>query len=92
MLNSLKKGKEKQVRQAREIEKLLPAHYGYAENVQMLERFVWHCLLYNIFFYYSRYFKRVIDQIPCQSKKVCMVELKCLLNVLTLKVMSWELL
>lgn len=67
MLNSSKKGKEKQTRQARESEKLLPGCYGYVEIVQMLDRFVWHCMLYSIILYYSQYFKRVIDRIPCYN-------------------------
>lgn len=85
MLNSSKKGKENQERQARQSEKLLPSYYSYVENVQMLERFVWHCMLYNIFFYYSEYFKRI----PCKIKKVGMVELEVFVEIL--KVMTLEL-
>lgn len=44
MLNSSKKGKEKQTRQARESEKLLPGCYGYVKMVQMLDRFEWHSI------------------------------------------------
>jgi len=65
MFNSSKKEKEKQLRQERESVKLIPWHYGFVENVQMLERFV--ALLYNIFFYYNKYFHKVIDQISCQN-------------------------
>lgn len=83
MLNSSKKGKEKQIRRARESEKLIPGHYGFVEDVQMLERSV--ALLYNIFFYYSQYFKRVINQISCHIKKVRMVELKVFLESLNYK-------
>jgi len=42
-------------------------------------------LLYNILFYYSEYFKRVIDQISCQIKKVRMVELKVFVESLNYK-------